>query len=89
MVMDIGVQLSVFHINWKGQFGNLLLQAVTKSLRVVLQTCPSNAVALSSSKVKYPFHLLFLQGRLSRVSNLLCVTEAHLNVNRHTSVMEF
>lgn len=48
MLMDIGVQLSVFHINWEEQFGNPLLQAVTKSLRVALQTCPSNAVALSS-----------------------------------------
>lgn len=48
MLMDIGVQLNVFHVNWKEQFGNPLLQAVTKSLRVALQTCPSNAVALSS-----------------------------------------
>lgn len=48
MLMDIRVQLSVFHINWKEQFGNPLLQAVTKSLRAALQTCPSNAVVLSS-----------------------------------------
>jgi len=48
MQIDIGVQLSIFHRNWKEQFGNPLLQAVTKSLSVALQTCPSNAVALSS-----------------------------------------
>lgn len=28
MLMDVGVQLSVFHINWKEQLGNPLLQAV-------------------------------------------------------------
>lgn len=29
MLMDVGVQLSVFHINWKEQLSNPLLQTVT------------------------------------------------------------